>query len=189
MRRLRYLVALVAIGSTLIGVVHAQSGGGGGTPSSAGPVPAEKLTEARAIISRGDRLLETVGNRLTVAAAKPDIVAADCLRDKLNQISTALDIARGHLASLESATVESDQTNSWLTMLTVAKDQLATLEKDANKCVGLDQFETEDGSTTRTTINQTQAGGNLDPNRLPTGATPVIVGTVIPGMNPVSPAR
>lgn len=182
MRQFWFLMAVISLGGSVLGVVRAQAGeADGGEVVLRQPVTlsaAEKVEEARTIVMRGTRLSERVTNLLNEARRDVDMIRVTCLNDKLSQIHAALHTAEGRLAALTNA-VDPGVQNHEYTMVTVVGQKFAVLDQEANQCVGQDIYETS-ASTNSMAVDESQAGTEEDSGEAPQPPEPVIVGSIAP---------
>jgi hypothetical protein len=106
--------------------------------------PAEQVSAADAMVTKGTTLSQRVTQMLDDARREADVIRVTCLNDKLTQINANLRTAQSRLGSLQK-TVDVEQRNHELTVLTVLGQKLQVLDQEANQCVGQDLYET--GST------------------------------------------
>ena len=69
------------------------------------------------------------------------MIRVTCLNDKLTQINANLRTAQGRFTNLQR-TVDTDQRNHELTVLTVLGQKLQVLDQESNQCIGQDLYET-----------------------------------------------
>jgi hypothetical protein len=139
-------------------VANAQTTGTTGTTGSSGSLgpkttgvgtdasglpgsPAEQMSAADTIVSRGTGLSQRVTQMLDDARREADVIRVTCLNDKLTQINANLRTAQSRYASLQR-TVDADQRKHELTVLSVLGQKLQVLDQEANQCVGQDLYET-----------------------------------------------
>ncbi|MEY4581710.1 MAG: hypothetical protein RL701_6413 [Pseudomonadota bacterium] len=103
--------------------------------------PQEQVASAETMVSRGGVLSQRVTQMLDDARREADVIRVTCLNDKLTQINANLRTAQSRLASLQK-TVDLDQRNHEMTVLTVLGQKLQVLDQEANQCVGQDLYET-----------------------------------------------
>jgi hypothetical protein len=129
----------------------AQTTGTSGTVGTAGSAravsraqqlsPADQMAAAEAMVNRGNVLSTRVTTMLDEARREADVIRVTCLNDKLTQINANLRTAQSRLQSFQR-TVDTDQRNHELTVLTVLGQKLQVLDQEANQCVGQDLYET-----------------------------------------------
>jgi hypothetical protein len=129
----------------------AQTTGTSGTVGTAGSAravsraqqlsPADQMAAAEAMVNRGNVLSTRVTTMLDEARREADVIRVTCLNDKLTQINANLRTAQSRLQSFQR-TVDIDQRNHELTVLTVLGQKLQVLDQEANQCVGQDLYET-----------------------------------------------
>jgi hypothetical protein len=123
------------------GAVGARGTAGGidsvGLPGS----PAEQMTAADAIVTRGTGLSQRVTQMLDDARREADVIRVTCLNDKLTQINANLRTAQSRYGSLQR-TVDAEQRKHELTVLSVLGQKLQVLDQEANQCIGQDLYET-----------------------------------------------
>lgn len=102
---------------------------------------ADQLSSADAIVNRGNNLSQRVAQMLDDARRDADVIRVTCLNDKLTQINANLRTAQSRYTTLER-TVDNDQRNHELTVLTVLGQKLQVLDQESNQCVGQDLYET-----------------------------------------------
>jgi hypothetical protein len=138
-----------------ISTVSAQTTGTTGTSGSIGTrgtsdgadavglpgSPAEQMSAADAIVTRGNGLSQRVTQMLDDARRDADVIRVTCLNDKLTQINANLRTAQSRYASLQR-TVDAEQRKHELTVLSVLGQKLQVLDQEANQCVGQDLYET-----------------------------------------------
>lgn len=119
-----------------------------GTSGTAGSVrrnpavsTADQVSAAETMVGRGSTLSQRVTQMLDDARREADVIRVTCLNDKLTQINANLRTAQSRLGSLQK-TVDADQRNHELTVLTVLGQKLQVLDQEANQCVGQDLYET-----------------------------------------------
>lgn len=147
-------LAVACIGGSVIGV-RAQTTGTTGTVGTDGSVramgsraasqpqlsQADQLSTADTIVNRGTTLSQRVAQMLDDARREADVIRVTCLNDKLTQINANLRTAQSRYATLQR-TVDLDQRNHELTVLTVLGQKLQVLDQEANQCIGQDLYET-----------------------------------------------
>lgn len=149
--------AYAFIGGATLQVASAQTTGTTGTVGTSGSSgsnvsvgvdasglpgsPAEQVTAADAIVSRGTSLSQRVTQMLDDARREADVIRVTCLNDKLTQINANMRTAQSRYASLQR-TVDADQRKHELTVLSVLGQKLQVLDQEANQCVGQDLYET-----------------------------------------------
>jgi hypothetical protein len=121
------------------GVVGAR-GSANGLDSLPGS-PAEQMTAADGIVTRGGVLSQRVTQMLDDARRDADVIRVTCLNDKLTQINANLRTAQSRYGSLQR-TVDAEQRKHELTVLSVLGQKLQVLDQEANQCVGQDLYET-----------------------------------------------
>ena len=147
------MLAVACIGGSGLGA-EAQTTGTSGTVGSEGSArgtgtranqvqlsQAEQLGSADAIVNRGTTLSQRVVQMLDDARREADVIRVTCLNDKLTQINANLRTAQARYATLQR-TVDADQRNHELTVLTVLGQKLQILDQEANQCIGQDLYET-----------------------------------------------
>ena len=147
------MVAVACIGGSEF-VAQAQTTGTSGTvgaeapPRSAGTraVPAQlshsdQLSSADTIVNRGNTLSQRVAQMLDDARREADVIRVTCLNDKLTQINANLRTAQSRYSTLQR-TIDTDQRNHELTVLTVLGQKLQVLDQESNQCIGQDLYET-----------------------------------------------
>ena len=152
------LWSAIAAASTFVAfanVTSAQTTGTTGTSGSVGSrgaangldglslpgSPAEQMTAADGIVTRGTTLSQRVTELLDDARRDADVIRVTCLNDKLTQINANLRTAQSRYASLQR-TVDAEQRKHELTVLSVLGQKLQVLDQEANQCVGQDLYET-----------------------------------------------
>ena len=159
----------MVIGGATFSTVSAQTSGTSGTTGTSGAVgsrgtisttsttsttngrdidtvglpgsPAEQMTAADGIVTRGSGLSQRVTQMLDDARRDADVIRVTCLNDKLTQINANLRTAQSRFASLQR-TVDAEQRKHELTVLSVLGQKLQVLDQEANQCVGQDLYET-----------------------------------------------
>jgi hypothetical protein len=144
-----------AVWTTARATVRAQTTGTTGTSGTVGTAgsasdfglanvsgaPAEQLSTADAIVTRGTNLSQRVTQMLDDARREADVIRVTCLNDKLTQINANLRTAQSRYASLQR-TVDTDQRKHELTVLAVLGQKLQVLDQESNQCIGQDLYET-----------------------------------------------
>jgi hypothetical protein len=149
-------LAVACIGGSVLGV-RAQTTGTTGSVGTEGSVrgsgvgardasqpqltQADQLGSADAIVNRGSTLSQRVSQMLDDARREADVIRVTCLNDKLTQINANLRTAQSRYSNLQR-TIDSDQRNHELTVLSVLGQKLQVLDQEANQCVGQDLYET-----------------------------------------------
>ena len=146
-------LAVACIGGSEF-VVQAQTSGTSGSVGTEGSVRAagrgvatqqlshaDQLSSADAIVNRGNTLSQRVAQMLDDARRESDVIRVTCLNDKLTQINANLRTAQGRFTNLQR-TVDTDQRNHELTVLTVLGQKLQVLDQESNQCIGQDLYET-----------------------------------------------
>ena len=148
----------LAMGGPTFSTVSAQTTGTTGTSGTSGAVgsrgavnggdalgdpssPAEQMTAADSIVTRGTGLSQRVTQMLDDARRDADVIRVTCLNDKLTQINANLRTAQSRYASLQRI-VDAEQRKHELTVLSVLGQKLQVLDQEANQCVGQDLYET-----------------------------------------------
>jgi len=148
----------LVIGGASLSIASAQTTGTTGTSGTSGAVgsrttsngldavgvpgsPAEQMTAADSIVTRGTGLSHRVTQMLDDARRDADVIRVTCLNDKLTQINANLRTAQSRYASLQR-TVDAEQRKHELTVLSVLGQKLQVLDQEANQCVGQDLYET-----------------------------------------------
>jgi len=152
-KRTAAILAVACIGGSEF-VASAQTTGTSGSVGTEGAaratgtraVPAQlshadQLTSADAIVNRGNTLSQRVAQMLDDARREADVIRVTCLNDKLTQINANLRTAQSRYGNLQR-TVDNDQRNHELTVLTVLGQKLQVLDQESNQCVGQDLYET-----------------------------------------------
>jgi hypothetical protein len=155
------IVIVMGVGGPTISTVSAQTTGTTGTSGTSGAVgsrnpangsgpgndaigsgsPAEQVTTADAIVTRGTGLSQRVTQMLDDARRDADVIRVTCLNDKLTQINANLRTAQSRYASLQRI-VDAEQRKHELTVLSVLGQKLQVLDQESNQCVGQDLYET-----------------------------------------------
>ena len=94
--------------------------------------------EAGQYVPEMQRAARTVRDQLREARKQRDVVKVLCLNDKLNQMDVASRSAADRVEMLKSAvqTNDSDGARHEFTVLSVLRDQVRTLQSEANQCIG-----------------------------------------------------
>jgi hypothetical protein len=152
------VVAAACIGGAAFSTVEAQTTGTTGTSGTTGVAgsrntsnaldtlglpgsPAEQMTAADALLTRGTTLSQRVTQMLDDARRDADVIRVTCLNDKLTQINANLRTAQSRYGSLQR-TVDAEQRKHELTVLSVLGQKLQVLDQEANQCIGQDLYET-----------------------------------------------
>lgn len=145
-------VTVSSSGDLIMSSAYAQTSGTTGTSGTEGSAratstrassasAAERLAAAETMVGRGATLSARVTQMLDDARRDADVIRVTCLNDKLTQINANLRTAQSRMASVQK-TVDVDQRNHELTVLTVLGQKLQVLDQEANQCVGQDLYET-----------------------------------------------
>lgn len=100
--------------------------------------PQQMLTEVATFVPEMERTARTVREHLREARKQRDVVKVLCLNDKLNQMDVAIRSANDRTDVLSSAVQEGDADGARheFTVLRVLRDQVRTLQTEANQCIG-----------------------------------------------------
>jgi len=148
------MLAVAYIGGSELGVSAQTTGTSGsvGTEGSARATgarsagqpqlsQADQMSSADSIVNRGTNLSQRVSQMLDDARREADVIRVTCLNDKLTQINANLRTAQSRYSNL-TRTIDGDQRNHELTVLTVLGQKLQILDQEANQCIGQDLYET-----------------------------------------------
>ncbi|MGF1466073.1 MAG: hypothetical protein ACFCGT_08055 [Sandaracinaceae bacterium] len=104
--------------------------------------PQEQLREAAEIAQRGESVSRQLLQQLDEARRQNDIILVTCLNDKLTQVNTHRRTLESRTSSLEEAANLGDESrrNHEFTVITVLGQHFATLQAEANSCLGIDEY-------------------------------------------------
>ncbi len=188
--RLKWLFA-VALITLATGPAGAQSSAAGtaAPPASSGQVQFQANPslssddmerQADALLDQMQGTSSRIGRRQLKAAAEADVVLANCLKDKLSQIDTAIRSAKDRRGSLRNPDIRAHA----YTIIVVQKGNSDRAAREAAQCIGKEA--TTAGETRVTTTIDNSLPPDDSHNGFPTIDPPVIIIAPPP---PASPTR
>lgn len=101
----------------------------------------EQLSEAQAIVTRGERLSAQVGAMKTQAEREKDIIRVNCLNTKLAEVNANLRNAKARLDALRNE-IDPQRRIQAVTVMIVLGQKFDVLDQEAGQCIGQNVFET-----------------------------------------------
>lgn len=101
---------------------------------------AQQLSEAQAVVSRGERLSAQVAAMKTQARNEKDILRVNCLNTKLSEINANLRTAKARLNALRNETDPQRRMQAHNVMIVLGQ-KFDVLEQQASQCIGQAVFE------------------------------------------------
>jgi hypothetical protein len=143
--------------------------------------PDDMEKQADALLEQMQSTATRIGRRQLKAAADADVVLANCLKDKLSQIDSAVRSAKERRASLRNPDIGSHA----FTIIVVQKGNSDRAAREANQCIGKEATTAGETRVT-TTIDNTLPPDDTN-NQFPTVDPPTVI--VVPPPPPASPIR
>jgi VCBS repeat-containing protein len=108
-----------------------------------------QLSDAEAVVSRGERLASRITAMVAQAQREKDIIRVNCLDDKLAQVNANIRTAKSRLNRMRSTT-DPQSLMQARTVMMVLGQKFQVLDQESSQCVGQNVFET--GSTELDTV-------------------------------------